>query len=955
MLLARVDPKIRDEVQALLAHDTGDGPFGRPALQAAAEILGSFDTAPMAAGPAFEPSQVGQYRILEKIGEGGMGSVYRAEQHHPKREVALKVIRPGWSTPQLLRRFEDESRALGRLQHIGIAQIYEAGTADAGFGPQPYFAMELIQGPGLLEYAEEHRLGTNERLELTAKICDAVEHAHQRWIIHRDLKPGNILVDQTGQPKILDFGVARITDSDSQMTRQTDVGQIVGTLAYMSPEQVLADPLELDTRSDVYSLGVILYELLSGRLPYTVSRKLHEAMQTIRETDPAPLSSVSRNHRGDIETIVAKAMEKDKARRYPSAASLAADIRRYLSNEPIAARPASKAYLVRKFALRNRALVAGATAVLAVLVGGILVSTWQAVRANRSERAALAERDRTLAAEAKATAERDRAAKAEAQAIRERNVAIAEKSRADNEAATANAVNQFLERDLLAQASASTQANPDTKPDPDLKVRTALDRAAARISGKFDQQPLVEAALRQTIGRTYQDLSLYREAQPHLERALNLHRRIHGEEHPDTLSAMFDLGELYASQGKFGPAQTAHARVLEIRRRVLSENHPATARSMSRLAGVYESLGKYAEAERLQTKALEVSRRVAGEEDISTISVMLELGLVQMRLAKYQQAEELDTKVVEVMRRVLSEDHPLTLIGMNNLAQLYFREGKYGKAEEMQSRVLEIRRRVLGEDHSDTAVSRSNLAVISVLQGKSERAEALLVENLEILRKVLGAEHPNTLTNMNNLARVYSDEGKYAQAEALNTKVLEVRRRNLGEEHPDTLRSMTNLAGVYRKEAKYAEADPLYRKARETLRRLLGAQHPDTVDVTTSLSQLRLAEHKYQEAEPLAREALDILEKTSAGNWKSFFTRCMLGASRAGQKRFSEAEPLLVSGYNGLIERKASIPIPNQSSVRDSAAWIVELYSDWGKAGEAAEWRAKLENDKTASNGAERR
>ena len=310
-------------------------------------------TLPLAAAPSASPvpeppahplpASIGNYRIVRLLGEGGMGAVYEAEQDQPRRRVALKVIKAAWASPEMLRRFEQESRALGRLQHPGIAQIYEAGSADAGFGVQPFFAMELIHGKPLVEYANEHKLNTRQRLELMIQVCDAVHHAHQRGIIHRDLKPGNILVDETGQPRILDFGLARATDSDAQATRQTDMGQLLGTLAYMSPEQVLADPYALDTRSDVYALGVILYELLAGKMPYTLSRHLHEAVRTIQVTDPAPLSAVSRVYRGDIETIVAKALEKDKERRYASAAGLAGDIRRYLNDEPIIARRPARA------------------------------------------------------------------------------------------------------------------------------------------------------------------------------------------------------------------------------------------------------------------------------------------------------------------------------------------------------------------------------------------------------------------------------------------------------------------------------------------------------------------------------------------------------------------------------------------------------------------------------------
>src|SRR6185295_10970606 len=315
-------------------------------------------TAPVArAGPSppapSVPTRIGHYAIIRILGEGGMGTVYEAQQESPKRAVALKVIRAGHVSPAMLRRFEHESAVLGRLQHPGIAQVYEAGTVPDERGhPVPFFAMEFIRGVPLTEYAKSKGLGTRDRLDLVARICDAVYHA---------LKPGNILVDESGQPKVLDFGVARATDSDIQQTTiQTDIGQIIGTVPYMSPEQVGGDPSELDTRSDVYALGVIAYELLSGRLPYSLDKRMiHEAVRIIREEEPTRLSSINRTLRGDVETIVAKALEKEKSRLYQSAESLGSDIRRYLKDEPITARPASTWYHVRKFSRRNRGLVAG--------------------------------------------------------------------------------------------------------------------------------------------------------------------------------------------------------------------------------------------------------------------------------------------------------------------------------------------------------------------------------------------------------------------------------------------------------------------------------------------------------------------------------------------------------------------------------------------------------------------
>ena len=380
------DPRVRAEVESLLAVDALKETSGIDVIigEAAGRCLPEHANPARQTFTVFTPSRpveaplpaaIGRYRILGLLGQGGMGAVYEAEQEQPRRKVALKVIRSAWAAPELLHRFELESQALGRLHHPGIAQIYEAGSADTGVGRQPFFAMELIHGQSLCEYAGSQGLSTRERLELMIRVCDAVQHAHRRGIIHRDLKPRNILVDESGQPKILDFGLARIIDSDAQATRQTDAGQLLGTLAYMSPEQVLADPLAIDTRSDVYALGVILYELLAGRLPYALPRHIHQAVETIRKDDPLPLSAVSRAYRGDIETIVNRALEKDRERRYASAADLAADLRRYLDDEPIAAKPRSAADQLRKFARRHKAVVTGVAAVLVVLVGGIVAST----------------------------------------------------------------------------------------------------------------------------------------------------------------------------------------------------------------------------------------------------------------------------------------------------------------------------------------------------------------------------------------------------------------------------------------------------------------------------------------------------------------------------------------------------------------------------------------------------
>jgi hypothetical protein len=1072
------DEALRQEIASLLSQAEREDSFlEAPAMDVAAQALALSAGGETRLGVHLRhiggagalPAGIGRYRIIRLLGEGGMGAVYEAEQQQPLRIVALKVIKTGFCTPEGLWRFEHESQALGRLQHPGIAQIYEAGTADTGFGMQPYFAMELIRGEALRAYAETHQLNTRQRLALMVRICDAVHHAHQRGLIHRDLKPANILVDETGQPKILDFGVARMTGIDAQATRQTSTGEIVGTLSYMSPEQVRADPLELDIRSDVYSLGVMLYELLSGRLPYNVSqRQLPEAVRTIREDDPTTLSSISRNFRGDIETIVGKALEKDKSRRYASAADLAADIQRYLSDEPITARRPSAAYQLGKFARRHRIAVGVASGLILLLIG---FAGFQSVQLRRI---------------------------------------AAERDRANREAAVAQAVTDFLQNDLLAQASATTQSKTQEKPDAELKVRTVLDRAAARIAGKFDRQPEVEASIRDTIGQTYVDLGLYTEAQKQLERELELRRRTLGPEnpktlntvralgtlawhqgkyaeaaallsqcleaqrrvlgpehpdtlssmtslavaynllgdyvqaealdnqtveigrrvlglgHPSTLSALADLADIYSEQGKYaqaealdrqvlgirrqtlGPehldtadsmvrlanvcflqskyvdAEALYGQILAIRRRVLGAEHPDTLTAMGNLAATYHLEGKYTQAEALDAQVLGISRRVLGPENPSTLISMDRLAIVYSDEGKYAQAESVESHVLEVRRRVLGNEHPMTLRSMHNLSAMYGGEGNYAEAEALTSQVLEIERRSLGAEHPDTLSSMQSLADQYESEGKFAQAEALHSQALEGQRRVLGPEHRDTLISMFDLAMVYEDQGKFGQAKDLFGKTLEIRRRTLGREHRETLSSMGALADVYTCEGKYAQANTLYKQTLETQKRvagpedpetlgtlqslaalcqrqreyslaetyaaralegrrhILGLEHPDTIDAMADLALADQSLGKFDRSEALAREAGKFDQKMRADTWQRYWSESLLGASLAGQKRYAEAEPLLLDGYHGMSARKERMNAYRWNYFDYCGEWIVQFYQAWEKPEKAAEWRKKL-------------
>jgi len=818
------DEDLRRQVDSLLAqHVSRDG-----VIERVAEDAGS--SRPV-------PTTIGRYRVRRLIGEGGMGAVYEAEQDQPRRTVALKIVKSALASPGLLRRFAHETEALGRLEHPGIARIYDAGTAENTFGAQPYFAMEFVRGLPLLEYARQHQLRTATRIELMIKVCEAVDHAHQRRIIHRDLKPGNILVDESAQPKVLDFGVARITDVDAAATQQTRAGDLVGTPAYMSPEQVQADPALLDERSDVYSLGVVLYELLAGRLPYRVDHQLTEAIRAVREDDPAPLGTIDRGYRGDLEVIVGKALEKDRVRRYASAGELAADLQRYLANEPILAVRPTAAYQARKFVRRHRGLVSAAAAVFAVLVAGITVSTWQAIVAGR-------ERDRALRAEQ-----------------------------------VSKAVNDFLQNDLLSQASAAGQAERSASPDPDLKVRTALERAAARVAGTFDAQPAVEASIRDTIAKAYIDLGLYAEAQEQLQRVVDLRTRALGADDRDTLTSMDQLADAYAYQTKYAQAEPILRAALDRSKRAWGADDPTTMAIMNDLALLTGSTGNYHEAATLLSQLLVVQRRSKGDEEISTIELMDNLATQYDNLDEYEKAETLHRRAIDLSIRVRGPNHPDTLTAINNLGVLYRKEGKYAEAERQITTALEGRRRIYGEGHHAV------------------------------------------LTSLNSLSLVYQAQGRYAEAEPLVRQVLDSARVTLGEQHADTLRYLNNLADLYRKEGKTTEAEAAFVQLIDRRRRLLGPYHPNTSKALTALGEMKLNQHAYADAERLLREAVQGREKMNPDSWERYYAESLLGESLVAQGRVAEGHALLESGYNGLLSRASAIPAESRGMLEQVRRW----------------------------------
>jgi serine/threonine protein kinase len=869
--------------------------------------------------PGLAGQTIGPYALISRIGEGGMGTVWLAEQTAPfKRQVALKLIRVGRFDDSVLQRFYAERQSLATMDHPAIAKVFDAGATPDG---QPYFVMEYVPGQPITEYCDGGRLNIRQRLELFIKVCEGVQHAHQKAIIHRDLKPANILVvevDGNALPRIIDFGVAKAVspklDGESLLTQP---GGWVGTPGYMSPEQADPAATDVDTRTDVYSLGAVLYVLLTGLLPFeNRNQPFDQFLRRLREEDPLlPSSRVSTDKNtskdtaqargaepkelvsllhGDLDWITMRALEKDRARRYGTPMELAADIRRYLDNEPVSARPASVRYRARKYLLRHKALVAGAAAVLLVLVAGVIASTWQAVKARRAE------------------------------------------AQAKQQSAIAQAVNNFLRRDLLAQASAAAQSGPATKPDPDLKVRTALDRAAERIEGKFSQQPEVEAAIRDTVGQTYTDLGLYPEATKQLQQALDLRRRVLGPEHPDTLTSRARLADVFDLSGKYAQAEALHSQNLEIRRRLLGPDHPDTLRSMNDLTNVYWNQGKFAQAEALDSQILESRRRMLGPEHPETLASMNNLAADYEDEGKYAQAEALDQQTLEIRRRTSGAEHPETLQLINNLSIVYMNESKYPQAEALDSQVVEIQRRVLGAEHSATLTSMGNLAVVYTLEGKYTQAEALDQQTLEVRRRVLGPEHPDTLRSMANLGENYVYKGEYAQAGPLLNQVLEIKRRVLGPEHALTLNTTANLACMYQRQGKYDLAESFASQTLAGRRHALGEEHPDTMFSAGDLVLAYVSRRKFAEGELLARELVEREQKKQPDHWHRFRAESLLGASLAGEKKYAAAEPPLLEGYKGMLARKELINAPDRYHLQLAHQWLVQLYKDWGKPEKAA-------------------
>jgi tetratricopeptide (TPR) repeat protein/predicted Ser/Thr protein kinase len=947
---------------------------------------------------AFAGRRIGAWRLKRELGHGGMGVVWEAERDDGQFEqrAAVKLLRSSLFSERDRRRFREERQMLASLNHPSIARLLDGGMLEDG---SPYLVMEYIDGTPIDQWCDRGQLTLRQRIELSLSVCAAVEYAHSQLIIHRDLKPANILVDRTGSPKLLDFGIAKLTTQDQD---PLDTTRLL-TPECASPEQVRGE--RMSTATDVFALGVLLYKLFTGQHPFAAAgANSLAALQAICEQEPRLPSSASvaqrREMRGELDAIILQALRKDPAERYSTVHALAADLRAWLDGLPVSAVRQTWWRRSSKAILRYKALSAAIGAAVLLLAAGIVVTSMEARRARRAEGDALAQRDRAENAQHVAQSQRDRAVASEKVAAEDRyramtaenseavekDRAVAESRRADSEAASARSINEFLEDDLLGQASPNAQASPNNKPDPDLKVRTALDRAAERIKGKFDGNPLVEASIQQTLGQSYFDLGLYDASQGHVERAVELRRKALGDHAPETLASMDKLALVYEEQTHYPQAEAVYKQVLQARQEIFGKDssetldtegnyaylyffmgrYPAAEAMLVEVVGkrrslypgqlqqlmvaldaltaVYNAEGKYALAKPIAIEALGLARQLHGDDHPDTLNCVHNLARVYRWTGELDKAEKLYSEQLERSRRVLGPEHPDTLIAVNDLAVVYRLEGRASESADMLRQLIEVDRRVLGEENASTLGNRYNLIMALESMGKYSEAEQLGMKNLESYRRVYGEEAAGTIASEMALATAYRALGKFTQAEALLVKHLEVARRVQGAGSSNDANGTTALGITYQDEGKDDLAEATLNEALALDRKVFGTSNASTIGCLTALGRLRLSQKRYAEAETLIREANKGAENLKTSRWDVFDRQSLLGAALLGQGKYAEAEPLLLGGYEGLA--KLAPDLSAEANLPEAGQRLVRLYSAWGKADQAEEWQRKLESAK---------
>ena len=865
------DRELEAEARSLLAAADAASFLESPASEFAAPLLDEDEgdeDAPLDDAP------VGSYRLVRELGRGGMGAVYLAERVDGQFEqrVALKLLRRGTDSQDAQWRFLAERQILARLHHPHIAQLHDGGMSADG---RPYFAMEYVEGLPITTYCDERRLGVDQRLRLFEDVCDAVRYAHQNLVVHRDLKPSNIFVTADGVTKLLDFGIAKLLDEEPGEQRdRTITGLRVMTPEYAAPEQILGRPVT--TVTDVYALGEVLYELLTGRrahrferytpgeiervicllAPETPSTAVVRPAQ-ITEADgsrttlaPAVLSEargtqperLRRRLKGDLDTIVLTALQKEPARRYPSAAALLEDLRRFRDGRPVLARPDSRWYRLRKFVRRHRSGVAVAAGIAVLL-------------------AAAGVRERALRAQAEAQAQK------------------------------ATTVQRYLESVFNG---ANPYAPPGERPG-DVTARALLDRGAARIDSALAGQPEAQAELRGALGRVYESLGQYDTALVLSRRSLEQLRALHGPRGAGVAAAMDQVGVVLRKQDRFDQAEPLLRQALDQRRQILGDHDTATAESLDHLATLLQKRSDFAGAEPLFREALAIRRAVLGDGDPSVGSAMGNLGLLLYLRGAYDQAEPLYRRELAIEVRTLGENHPYAAGTLHNLAQVEEKLGRYNESEMLYRRALAIKRKTLGDLHPSVTTNLHNLAeLIQRDDARLGEAESLLREALELDRRIFGERHGYVAEDLGTLGLNLGRQGKFDQALKLMRQALAINRELYGTESDWIPQNLSSIATVLQLQGDLDGAIPLFREARDQLRRLLGEQHPTYSLVSIDLGLALLDRGNTEEAEQLLRTASSRLDPANPDQRRQLI-RAQVGLGRAlrAEGRLEEARPVL--------------------------------------------------------------
>jgi serine/threonine protein kinase len=839
------DSSLRARVEALLnVHEEERSFLEAPPLQMRATADSAISEAP--------GTQIGPYKLLQQIGEGGFGVVFMAEQQQPiRRTVALKILKPGMDTRQVVARFAAERQALALMDHPNIARALDAGETVSG---RPYFVMELVKGVPITTYCDEHQLTPRERLGLFTSVCQAVQHAHQKGIIHRDIKPTNVLVaayDGKPVPKVIDFGVAKALGQQlTERTLVTGFGGIVGTLEYMSPEQAEFNAFDIDTRADIYSLGVVLYELLTGTTPLTHQRlkqaAMIEALRLVREEDPPKpsarlseskdsLASISaqrkleparltREVRGELDWIVMKALEKDRNRRYGTPAAFAEDVDRYLRQEAILARPPSAAYRLMKFVQRNRAAVVALAAVAAALLLGTTVAIWQAVVATRAQHDA------------------QDAAVAESEAKRQ----------ADAKEGETRAVLDFVENRIMAAARPEGQSGGLGH---DVTLRLALEAAIPVVDVSFTGQPLTEARLRMTLGDSFR----------------------------------------YLGEPRIASAQFLRARTLYMEN--LGPDDPRTLESVSSLADSYADLGNHPEALKLREETLARRQRTLGPEHRDTLRSMHSLASSYAEHSRNDEALKLDERTLEMQKARLGIDNPDTLASMSSLAHSYTSLERYADALKLYQQVLDLRMSKYGPDHPDTLLTRNNLANSYVDLHQYDDALKIKLETLDLQKTKLGPEHPDTARTMYNLGNTYGFLKQYDKALKFHQQALAIRQAKFGPDHRVTLWSKWGVAAELYSLGQEAEAIRIIDELLEQARHL--PVQPDLIALANNRSRY------YEKTKDAAgcRKTAELWESLHRSDARSLYNAGCYRAVAAKVIRATDSSPAGAQAFEDEAKR----------------------------------------------------